>query len=44
VNQFVHNIDAIKEGPLPSNIVNSFDSAWDEATSFSPDYFRFYNA
>jgi aflatoxin B1 aldehyde reductase len=44
MKQLVHNIDAIKEGPLPSNIVNSFDSAWDEATSFSPDYFRFYNA
>ena len=44
MEQLEQNIDAIKEGPIPVNIVNAFDAAWDEARLLSPDYFQFYNA
>lgn len=36
------NMDAVKSGPLPSDIVNAFDNAWEVTKCDSPEYFTLY--
>lgn len=41
LNQVEQNIKALKNGFLPESIVNSFETAWDEAKADCPDYFKY---
>lgn len=40
--QFEQNLDAIKQGVLPEQVLAAFDAAWQEAKPDSPEYFRFF--
>ncbi|WP_315122281.1 aldo/keto reductase [uncultured Clostridium sp.] len=41
IEQLMQNILLLESGPLPDKIVASFDAAWQETKSDSPQYFRF---
>lgn len=36
------NISSIKEGPLPADIVDAFETAWEISRVDSPEYFTLY--
>jgi aflatoxin B1 aldehyde reductase len=41
--QFEQNLSAIDKGPLPENIVWTFNTAWEEVKPDCPDYFNLYS-
>ena len=42
VEHLKQNMDSIKEGPLPENIVKAFERAWTITKGDSPEYFTLY--
>lgn len=40
--QFEQNLDAIKQGVLPEQVLAAFAAAWQEAKPDSPEYFKFF--
>ena len=42
LSQLQQNIEAIKQGPLPQNIVDAFSDAWEACRSDAPEYFTYY--
>lgn len=42
LNHLKQNLDSVKGGPLPQEIVNSFETAWDITRGDSPEYFTLY--
>jgi len=40
LNQLEGNLQSIRKGPLPSNIIDAFEKAWQVTKSDSPSYFR----
>lgn len=40
--QFEQNLDAIKQGMLPEQLLAAFDAAWQVAKPDSPEYFKFF--
>jgi aflatoxin B1 aldehyde reductase len=42
INQFEANIQAAKREALHSDILNTFDAAWQQSAADSPDYFYYY--
>lgn len=43
LSQLEQNISSVRNGPLPENIVDAFEKAWQTTRSDAPQYFRFYN-
>ena len=39
-NQLVQNVEACEKGPLPEEIVEALDKAWDRARGDAPTYWR----
>lgn len=37
------NIESVKSGKLPEEVVNAFSAAWEHCRTDSPEYFTFYN-
>ncbi|WP_255883173.1 MULTISPECIES: aldo/keto reductase [unclassified Ruminococcus] len=42
LNHLKQNMETIKQGPLPDELVDAFKSAWKLCKADSPEYFRFY--
>lgn len=42
LNHLRQNIEAVKAGPLPENVVGAFDTAWTITIKDSPEYFTLY--
>ena len=42
IEQFNSNLNSLERGELPIEILETFDNAWQESKSESPDYFYFY--
>lgn len=42
LNHLIQNMDAVKAGPLPSDLVETFEKAWVICKSDSPEYFTLY--
>ena len=42
LNHLTGNMEAVKAGPLPEEVVNAFDQAWMIAKGSSPEYFTLY--
>lgn len=42
LNHLVQNMDAVKAGPLPEDMVNAFEQAWMLTKGDSPEYFTLY--
>ncbi len=42
ITQLQQNVEASKQGPLPDDIVDAFEDAWNICRSDAPEYFRFY--
>ncbi len=42
LNHLKQNIDTIKAGPLPEDVLQAFDTAWEITKGDSPQYFTLY--
>ncbi len=42
ISQLQQNMGAIEKGPLPSDIVNAFEEAWEICRPDAPEYFKYY--
>ncbi len=42
ITQLQQNVEAVKQGPLPDDIVDAFEDAWNICRPDAPEYFRFY--
>lgn len=42
MNQLSNNMNALENGILPGEIVNSFNNVWENIKKESPDYYKFY--
>ena len=42
LSHLVQNMEAVKAGPLPADVVGAFDDAWKTARGDSPEYFTLY--
>ena len=42
LNHLLSNMEAVKAGPLPEDVVAAFDEAWKITKSDSPEYFTLY--
>lgn len=42
LNHLLQNMDAVKAGPLPENVIAAFNTAWDITKGDSPEYFTLY--
>ena len=42
LNHLIQNMNAVKSGPLPDDIVKAFDQAWEITKGDSPEYFTLY--
>ena len=42
MNHLLQNMDTVKAGPLPKNVVDAFERAWEITKGDSPEYFTLY--
>lgn len=42
LNHLLQNMETVKAGPLPQNVVEAFEKAWEISKPDSPDYFTLY--
>ena len=42
LNHLISNMETVKAGPLPEDIVTAFDEAWKITKGDSPEYFTLY--
>ena len=42
LNHLIQNMNAVKSGPLPDDMVKAFDQAWEITKGDSPEYFTLY--
>ena len=42
LNHLIQNMNAVKSGPLPDEMVKAFDTAWEITKGDSPEYFTLY--
>jgi aflatoxin B1 aldehyde reductase len=42
LNHLTQNIESIKAGPLPDDLLSAFETAWEITRSDSPEYFTLY--
>ena len=42
LNHLKQNIESVKAGPLPEDLVKAFEQAWEITKNDSPEYFKFY--
>lgn len=42
MNHLLQNMETVKAGPLPENMVNAFEMAWKITKGDSPEYFTLY--
>ena len=42
LNQLISNMETVKAGPLPEDMVAAFDEAWKITKGDSPEYFTLY--
>lgn len=42
LNHLIQNMDSLKAGPLPENLVSAFEKAWSITKADSPEYFTLY--
>ena len=42
INHLIENMKAVEQGPLPYEIVDAFERAWEACKSDSPEYFTLY--
>ena len=42
LSHLVQNMNAVKAGPLPEDVLEAFDEAWKVTKADSPEYFTLY--